>query len=438
MKNARDVIWDHVERTPFIDTHEHLIEESRRVLGQTDDWSFPCDDWALLFHHYLSDDLAVAGMPEEDRKRFYSADTSSDEKYRLVAPWWELVKHTGYGQSVRYALRMLYGEEDLTADSAPRIAEKYRELIRPGLYKHVLREKANIDYCQVNSLERSFMETEQPELLRQDLSTVALSTGLDLKTVLRESGRTANTLDGWLEIIGWHFASYGPRAVAVKNQSAYNRRLNYDPATPEQAEPLFTRHAHGDTLNPDEWKTLQDFLMRYCVTKATEYGLPTKLHTGFFAGHNGMDLSRVSSNAGDLYTLLRDFPEARFVLMHIGYPYQDAFIALAKHYRNVTIDMCWAWIINPAAGVRFVKEFLMAAPANKLLTFGGDYLNVEPVCGHSRLARLGMTQALTELVEEGWLALEETNELIDRLMNGNACEIFPERERAFAQGQVIS
>ena len=423
--SVRSRIWEQVERTPFIDTHEHLIEESRRVRGETDDGLFPCDDWTMLLHHYLSDDFASAGMPAEDRMRLRAPETASDEKYRLVEPWWQKTRHTGYAQSVRYTLRLLYGEDDLTAESAPRIAEKYRELIRPGFYAHVLRDKANVEHCQVNSLERIFMESELPDLLQQDLSTVALSTGLDLQRVERESGRTASTLEGWLEVIDWHFATYGTRAVAVKNQSAYSRRLNYEPATQEQAEPLFARNARGETLGPDEWKTLQDFLMRYCVTKAIEYGLPIKLHTGYYAGHNGMPLERVIQNAGDLCPLLRDFPDARFVLMHIGYPCQDSFIALAKHYRNVTLDLCWAWIINPSACVRFVKEFLMAAPSNKLLTFGGDYIPVEPICGHSRLARLGLTQALTELVEEGWIALEETPTLIERLMYGNAFELFP-------------
>ena len=138
-----------------------------------------------------------------------------------------------------------------------------------------------------------------------------------------------------------------------------------------------------------------------------------------------MGTHRVRRNASDLCPLLKDFPDTRFVLMHIGYPYQDEFIALAKHYPNVSIDMCWAWIINPAAGVRFVKEFLLAAPANKLFTFGGDYIPVEPVCRHSCIARLGLTQALTELVDEGWIALEETPVLVERLMRGNALETFP-------------
>lgn len=101
--------------------------------------------------------------------------------------------------------------------------------------------------------------------------------------------------------------------------------------------------------------------------------------------------------------------------MHIGYPYQGEFIALTKHYRHVSLDLRWAWIINPAAGVRFVTEYLLAAPASKLFIFGGDYIPVEVVYGHSCLVRRGLAQALTELVEESWIALEETPELIERL-----------------------
>jgi predicted TIM-barrel fold metal-dependent hydrolase len=419
-------IRDRVEQTPFIDTHEHLIEESERVRGEVGSRFLRCNDWAYLFSHYVDSDLISAGMPSADHARFLAPDVSSEAKYRLVAPWWERIRHTGYAQAIRYTLRGLYGEGDLTADSVGRIAEKYTALVKPGLYAHVLRDKANIESCQVNSLQRIFMESEQPELLRQDLSIVALSTGLNRKQVEAESGRSADTLEGWLEVINWYFAEYGPRAVAVKNQSAYSRRLDYDRVTQDEAAPLFARHARGDELSPGDSKTLQDFLLRYCVGKATEQGLPVKLHTGYYAGAGSMPLHRVRRNASDLCPLLQDFPDTRFVLMHIGYPYQDEFIALAKHYRNVSIDMCWAWIINPAAGVRFVKEFLMAAPANKLFTFGGDYIPVEPVYGHSRIARMGLSQAITELVEEGWIALEETPELIERLMHGNARETFPE------------
>jgi predicted TIM-barrel fold metal-dependent hydrolase len=198
----------------------------------------------------------------------------------------------------------------------------------------------------------------------------------------------------------------------------------------EHANRLFRHHmgmvrgAHHP-LGPDDLKALQDFLLRYCVGKAGEYGLPVKLHTGYLAGRDLMQLGRLKNHAADLCRLLGDFPEVKFVLMHIGYPYQDEFIALAKHYRNAVIDMCWAWIINPAASIRFLKELLMAAPCNKVLTFGGDYVAVEPIYGHAVIARRGIAQAVSELVAEGWIAGEEAPEVIEAIMRGNAAALFP-------------
>jgi predicted TIM-barrel fold metal-dependent hydrolase len=159
-----------------------------------------------------------------------------------------------------------------------------------------------------------------------------------------------------------------------------------------------------------------------------------KLHTGYFAGTGHMMLDRVSQNASDLCRLVQEFPDITFVVMHIGYPFQEQMIALAKHYPNVAIDMCWAWIVNPAASVRFVKDFLMAVPSNKLLTFGGDYVAVEQVVGHAKVARRGLTRALSELVHEGWLSVGEALALVPELMNGNARSIFGQGSAEGAAG----
>ena len=421
-------IRDLVEATPLVDTHEHLIEESHRLNWTPGDGLFPCDDWAYLFMHYLGDDLVSAGMTEEDKKRFLSSEETTETKYRLVAPWWERTKHTGYAQAVRRTLKGLYGENDLTAESAPRIAEKYLAMVKPGFYREILKEKSNLENCHVNSLQKIFMETEQPELLLQDIGFPALSSDLDLRRVELEYGKSANELDGWLAIIDEIFEKHGKQAVAAKNQSAYSRRLNYADVPKETAAPLFKKLASGKALDLNERKDLQDYLFHYCVRKATEYRLPVKLHTGYYAGNYGMPLERISQNASDLCEVIQSNPDTKFVLMHIGWPYQDEYIALAKRFPNVSIDLCWAWIINPAASVRFVKEFLMAAPANKLFPFGGDYITVETVYGHSQIARQGMAQALSELIAEGWIQEEEAPELIERLFRGNAHELYGKRD----------
>jgi len=415
-------VQDWVEQTTLVDTHEHLIEEEQRLDARLDPGLFPCDDWAYVFFHYLQDDLDSSGMSKEAKKRFFDPESSTERKYQAVAPWWERVKYTGYGQSVRITLQGLYGEHDLTAETAPRIAEKYREWVHPGFYREILQGKCNLDHCQVNSLQEIFMESSQPGLLRQDLSILQLSTEVNREFVEKER---AKTLDDWLGVIGRTFTLYGHRAVAVKSQCAYGRRLDFSAPDPSAAEGAFARLASGEKLNPEERKPLEDFLFDACVRKATQAGLPVKLHTGTYAGHGYMPLDRVRHNASDLCPLLQRHPGARFVLMHIGFPYWQEMIALAKHYPNAYVDMCWAWILSPGACVRFLKEFLLAAPVNKLFTFGGDYITVEPAYGHSRIARMGIAQAVGELVQEGWIRLEEARAVIERIMHGNALEVFP-------------
>ena len=98
-----------IARTPLIDTHEHLVEEERRTGWSRPVSLLPCNDWALLFSHYLNSDLLVAGMTAKDYATFTAPDTATNRKWALLEPWWPAVKLTGYGRAVRLALGQLYG-----------------------------------------------------------------------------------------------------------------------------------------------------------------------------------------------------------------------------------------------------------------------------------------------------------------------------------------
>ncbi|HEY3285293.1 MAG TPA: amidohydrolase family protein [Armatimonadota bacterium] len=420
-----------VAATRLIDTHEHLLEESRRLKPpRKEDWLYPCNDWSYLLLHYAGDDLTSAGMSRKDSERFWSPDVEPAEKWRLLEPLWPKVRHTGYVQAARRTMADLFGEPELNAASCERVTERMRAAVKPGFYRTLLRDRCGIDQCHVNSLEHEFCETEQPDLLLQDLSINALGTDfqVDGYDVPGRPGRKAATLSEWYEVIDHRFELYGHKAVAVKTQAAYGRRLDFRRVSQEQAEPLFAALARDPkSVSEGDRQLLADHLFRRCVERATDYGLPVKTHTGYYAGANGMPLDRVGRNAADLCPLLQDFPNTRFVLFHMGYPYQHEMVALAKQYTNVTVDLCWAWIVSPIATVRFLEEFLLAAPANKLLCFGGDYYPVECVYGHSQIARQGLTQALGSLVDQGWLTLAEALDLVEPLCRGNALSLFPRR-----------
>ncbi len=432
-------IGELVEETLFIDTHEHLIEESRRLewrgkdspVPPYDGWmplflGYKRNDWPYLFLQYSLDDLLSAGMTAEEVYKVFGLsrnEISSRDKWRIIEPYFQKTKNTGFLQALRITFRELFDEEEVYEGSVERVDRKMEKLVQKGFYKKILHDYAGVESAQVNALDAVFYETEYPELLYQDLSFVAMSTELDL-TIAEPAGIEPSTIEDWHAVIDWYFETYGPRAIALKNQSAYVRRLNYAPVSKNEAAPLFARLAKGDALSDADTLALGNHLFNYCLHKAAEYKLPVKLHTGYYAGVNHMPLDRLRRNASDLCPVIQAHPNVKFILMHIGYPYQDEYIALAKHYPNVYIDLCWAWIINPVASSRFLKEALLAAPASKLFAFGGDYVSVETIVGHARLARDGIIRVLSELVADDYFSEQDALEIAPRIMRGNAQEVF--------------
>jgi len=253
---------------------------------------------------------------------------------------------------------------------------------------------------------------------------VGMFAGPNFKQFGEPTGITVKSLTDWYRVIDWWFDKYAKYAAAVKSQHAYSRDIDYAKVPAKDAETPFAKRLAGKHPSPAGSKALEDHLFWYAVEKATEHNLPVKLHTGYYAGQGRMPLDRLINNPGSATSLCRTSPKTRFVFMHICYPYYEEMISVAKQYTNAYVDMCWAWIINPVAAKDFLKKYLVTAPANKVLTFGGDYIPVEPVLGHAAIARRGITQALSELVEEGWLTLPDALELIDPIMRGNAHTIF--------------
>lgn len=428
-------IHERVFQTPLIDTHEHLIEEAERLRG-TAHPRVPCDDWAMLFSHYLDSDLRSAGMTKREMDRFLSRDVAPAAKWAVLAPYWPAVKHTGYAQAVRIALRELYGVDELSERTVGQAQAGYERTRRPGFYRQVLTERARIESCQVNCLTgEPFKESDMPTFLMQDLSIVGMFAGPNSRQYAPATGIEVQDLADWHRVIDWWFDRCARYAVAVKSQNAYSRDLDYARVPAEIAAPVFKRMLDKDPVAAADRKLLEDHLFWYAVDQATRHGLPVKLHTGYYAGHNSMPLARLRQNAGSAAELCRLGPDTQFVFMHLCYPYYEELLALAKQWSNAHVDMCWAWIINPAAAKDYLKKHVVTAPINKLLPFGGDYIPVEPVLGHAVLARRGIARALTELVEEGWLSLGEALDLVDPILHGNARRIFrlPEKTAALRE-----
>lgn len=426
---SRKGLLKKVYETPFIDTHEHLFKESERTNG--DDFvSFKCNDWTMIMNHYLDSDMRSAGMTEDEYSKFFSLNSKDimdpKDKWKLLEPYWPYIKNTGYGQAVVISIRELYGINDLSADNIMQLQASYEALMKPGYYRKVLQEKAGIESCQVDRW--NYLESDMPDLLMTDINMTGIIGDPGNPSFSDRTNLPTKTLENWLAVIDWYYTKYGKDVVSIKIASAYSRSLDFKKASFEEAQKAYTLIDNHDNVSFEDRRKLEDFLFWYVIDKANEYKLPVKVHTGYHARWGGkedfMNMDNMRNNPVEAARLCAMSPETRFVFFHIAYPYYEEMLAVAKQFPNAYLDMCWAWIVNPIASKDFLKKFLVTVPTNKIFTFGGDYSPVEPVLGHSALARNGIAQALGELVDEGYMKMDEAMKLTDTIMHENARSFF--------------
>jgi uncharacterized protein len=414
--DARKAIFQKVEQTPLIDTHEHLCPEKNRLGG---------NDWLMMTSHYLNGDFGAAGMPGEMIGKLYKNDLDLQAKWKMLEPYWPAVKYTGYGQAVRISVRKLYDIDEISGKTMDDIQSRYTAMLKPGFYRHILRDVSNIESCQINSMGEPFLISPDPDLLMYDLNIWKMHAGPNIEQYSTPAQIKVTSLSDWHRVMDWWFEKYGKLAVAAKSQGAWSGQLDYPRRSAEEAAPIFAKKLAEQKLTDEESKNLEGHLFWYAVEKATAINLPVKIHTGYTNGDNWQEREHFHWAA----VMCQASSATRFVFMHICYPYYENMVMIPKVYPNAYVDMCWSWIVNPMAAKDFLKKYLVTAPANKIFTFGGDYWPIEPVVGHAALARRGIALALSELTEEGWISLDEAMRLADMIMHKNARQFFHLKER---------
>ncbi|UCH62603.1 MAG: hypothetical protein JSU77_12525, partial [Fidelibacterota bacterium] len=105
-----------VDEIRLIDTHEHLVSEGLWLTHEV--------DFFYWFSHYSSSDLLSAGMPGDDLAFMRDAQNSLQERWSRMAPFWPLVKYTGYGQALRIAARDIHGIPDIDESTWSDLSER--------------------------------------------------------------------------------------------------------------------------------------------------------------------------------------------------------------------------------------------------------------------------------------------------------------------------
>lgn len=438
-----------VAETPLVDTHEHLQSERQWV----EDGPDVLQD--LFYPYYMSSDLLVAGATPAAVERVLDASAGSIEsRFAGVREAWEAMRHTGYGAATLILARQVYGIEELTPAELERAQARLEELRRPGERVRLLRDVAGLDHVQIDHVEWAPRPEQDPDFFLYDISWWRFCNGEILpEEIEAATGIEVRGLEDLREAMATIFARNAAAAIAVKSQHAYNRTLRWRERSDEEAASALTEvlrnseqvdiltrffraDLSGGGVTEEARLVLGDWCLARGVELAIEHDLPFKIHTGYYAANGPMPVERI--RPGNLAGLIDRYREARFVLMHIAYPYGDELVAIAKHFPNVWVDLCWAWSVDPYGAGEFVRRFLHAVPANKLFAFGGDVDWPTTAVAFAAQARHWLRRTLEAEVADGDLTEAEAIEVAGCLMRENQRACFAiEATRVAAHAEAI-
>ena len=299
-----------------------------------------------LFGNYVLADLKTAGASPDALKRLMDAsDSDLAGRFEGIRPAWEATQFTGYGEAVRLIASEIYGLSALTPEGLASAREKLAKLRKPGMRYALLHDRANLDHVQTDDFSWACPpDASGPDFFLYDLSWAGFCGGnIDTKSIGEDTDIEVTDLFSLRRAMERLFEKHAPCAIAVKAQHAYNRTLLWEERSDEDAaRALDATLASEGGVSEETRLCLGDWCWARGVELAIEHNLPFKLHTGYYAGNDRMPVDRIRS--GNLCALLARYLDARFVLMHIAYPYNNELVGIAKHYPNVYVDLCWGLV----------------------------------------------------------------------------------------------
>jgi glucuronate isomerase len=441
MESINQRVKSEIEKIPLIDTHEHIMREAER--------NEYAEDFSYFFPVYTSSDLVSAGMPprlmeaarlpmyryrllwnQRRRVRRFVAeaerlDMSTEERWQAVEPYWEEMRNTAYAKATLIAIRDIFGIEDLNSKTYLKLSQAISDSRKPGWYRHVLKDKANIEVSlldldqQVGDVDRDLFAP----VMRMD-NFVSILTRQELGYIEADMGIAIHSLDDLVSAMQTTLAGHVKAGiVAVKSALAYERILKYDKVTRHEAEVVFNKIAMHLGEGPSflEAKPLQDYMMHQVIRTATAAGLPMQFHTGLQEGNLNII---TNANPTHLVNLFVEYREAKFDLMHGGYPYTHEWASLVKNFGNVYADLTWLEIISPEISRQLLHELIETVPGNKIMAFGGDSVVPEMAYGHARMARNVVARVLSEKISEGYMDEDEAVSLARKMLRSNPIALF--------------
>lgn len=427
-KDIYQKLRNHADQIRVIDTHEHQ--------------SWPSTDTKHsynLYHllGYLGADMVRSGAPA----LFPNADSLSlDALWNMYGEALDYSRNTSFYYSLVQGFRKLYEFKDqyFTKDNIPELSAKigqkysqYDSWFDSAFHKAgfelmlvMLADKDDFSMSSTDELDKRYfamvfvinrfmeMVSWRPE------NGVFNLRKLSYEMLGLEDFRVEN-LDDYLILCDRLLRrNLEGQAVAVKNTIAYHRTLEFEDVSYETAYTLF--NLDPADRSPEENKKLEDFMFHWTIRKCIKYDLPIQIHTGPGIGDSG--------NPMKLNNLFRKYPQAKFILLHGGFPWTGECALLGKMHGNVYLDLVWLPQLSREEAMNAFEVMLDCVPYNRFF-WGGDCVFIEESAGALELGKEVVAGVLAGRIKKGLLTEEVAIDILNRIFRENAIEVYKLEER---------
>jgi hypothetical protein len=217
-------------------------------------------------------------------------------------------------------------------------------------------------------------------------------------------------------------------AVALKFELAYLRDLDIGNPKKEDSERIYSVYVQSSEPSPEEYKTLEDYLVRYISHEAERLNLAVHIHTSVGVGSY---FRAANANPLAMEPLFNDptFRKTKFVMLHGAWPFtREAATLIVKP--NVYLDFSsWSYVTYPHQAAIDMRLLLEAAPEHVL--YGSDASpfsqNVgweETTWTGAKFGRQALGMALTAMVEDGEITTERAKHIVHLVLRENARQLY--------------
>lgn len=410
-------IRDFVDSLKIVDTHEHLFNPlfiSKSTLI----------DFMLLLQHFSYDDFVSAGLPKTTFNMLVGDSLTVPEKWNIIKPFWDASRNTGYNRVALIAARDLFGVNDLNSLTVDKLSENIKNAYKTDWFSKLIVEKCRISSIILDAEDRTFVN-DHIFYVKRFNNFLNIRTKYTVDSTGMMQGKMITSLEELVKSLETSFIdAVSQGIVAIKINIAYKRPLSFENVPADQAKKVFRElmsTPEHSLLQFEKIKPLQDYMLYRLLDLAKSYQVPVVIHTGLQAG-NGNFIENAKPTL--LTRLFIDYPDVNFVLYHGAYPYGGELAALAKNFKNVSIDLCWLYAISPSYSERYLSEWLETVPVSKIMAFGGDYNNIENVYGELVIAKEIILRVLSQKVRDGFFSESEAKIFAKMILHDNAAAFY--------------